>query len=157
MAITKANPGPIADAEQIADFDEAVLETAAVEETYTCQSTDVIGDWVYIKGTGATVEVEECDPNDVTKMPAIGMITSKPTSTTAVVKLGGTLTGVIGLSPGESYFADIPSGSQMTPTNPPTPGVGEYVIAQQVGVALSTTAFRITGAMVMYRIDGPSS
>lgn len=60
----------------------------------TCQTTDAVGDVVHVFGSsvGGVLVVSKCDPSTFNKMPAIGVIVEKTSTTTCTVQRGGLLT-----------------------------------------------------------------
>ncbi len=98
-----------------------------------CVASDAVNDLVYVTGPAVDglAQVSRADIADVTKMPVIGIITTKSTPTRCTVALGGVV-AIAGLLPGATYFVG-PSG-QPTPVRPPTGPGGRFI--QAVGVAL---------------------
>lgn len=83
-----------------------------------CLSTDEVGKWVYISDEkqAGIAQVETVDPNNPIKVPAVGIIKSKPTATTAVVQWGGLLEGVlIGLEPRKLVYVAADGSSTQSP------------------------------------------
>lgn len=101
-----------------------------------CLASDSVGNFVHIRAGIATGRwsVEQADPGDEAKMPAVGVLISKDTATTGVVQVWGPLQGLFtGLTPGQVYCLDY-DGIKIGP--PPTGG-GGYAMRQFVGVALN--------------------
>lgn len=109
------------------------LFRATVTDTFDadCQATDAVGNLVYSK---ADDEVETIDITDTSKMPAVGIIWEKITSTTCVVLQFGPYE-MPGLTPGTRYYA----GPLGTPTDTiPTAAPGGSAVLQVIGFALNT-------------------
>lgn len=97
-----------------------------------CDATLVVGEWVYITGPSVSgrYQVARSDVSDSAKMPAVGVVVSKPSSTLCQVQWGGEVSGLGVLVPRRVYFLQpdskiglgVPSAS------------GQYV--QRLGVAL---------------------
>jgi hypothetical protein len=109
--------------------------------TVACQTTDSVGDLIspILAGGGART-VQKADMTNMAGVPAIGVIISKPTTTTAMIQVGGAVEGIYsGLTPGVRYFV----GSDGRPTSSfPIPGyaVGTDYFLQHIGVALDTAS-----------------
>ena len=101
-----------------------------------CAGTDLVGDFVRVTGeTGGDADVEKVDVTDPLKMPAIGVINNKLTTTTCVVVCIGELDGT-GLVAGQTYYVGTDAriaASAPTPV-PPAPAV-----TQDIGIALTST------------------
>jgi len=98
---------------------------------YTCTATEVAGNAVYLS---AADTVAQADATDTTKMPAIGIIVSKPDATSCWVCHHGVVTGLSGLTAGSRYYVSETAGA--ITTTPPTAGGS---VVQIIGVAKSTT------------------
>ncbi len=113
----------------------------------TCQAADAVGSLVYSK---SDFEVETIDILDAAKMPAIGVITEKITTTTCVVQVFGPLE-IAGLTAGARYWA----GASAVPVDShPTPGSGQVVVAQVVGVAISTDELLLDPELQAQKLRG---
>lgn len=112
-----------------------VVTDGNVSGTYTCDASLAVKDVVFFS---APLTVEKADATQVTTVPAIGMVASKPTPTSAVVRLFGEVTGLTGLTIGTYYLSLTPG--QITQTVPA--GAGQVV--QKVGFAKSSTIFVVT-------------
>lgn len=111
------------------DFSTLATSVAALaaQGTYTCLSGDAAGDWVYISAANT---VAKADADDAAKLPVIGVIVSKPTSTTCVVQTTGQVT-LSGLTAGAIYYLSGTAGAiTATPVS---------ANAVPIGVAKSTT------------------
>ena len=78
--------------------------------------------------------VDQADASNASARPAVGIVVSKPTSTSCIVRYAGELTGFVGLTPGATYYLDTSPGA-ITSTPPSNPGD----IRQVVGTALDST------------------
>ncbi len=94
-----------------------------------CVATDAVGDLVYVTGANAVTRV---DPMLTAKMPAIGIIVKKPSSTRALVQFSGAMTALGTLTAGQRYY--VGDSGQLSATPPPGPG-RRYV--QPAGIALA--------------------
>jgi len=103
-----------------------------------CFNTDAVGDVVYIMGpkVGQLYQVTGADIDDISKMPAIGVLTQKSAATECLVQTSGLLVGLFsGLTPGRPLFI----GTDSRPTHTvPAPLVGRRW-QQGIGTALSAT------------------
>lgn len=106
-----------------------------LEDLWNCTVTETILDVVY---ETAASTVARASAGSIATMPVVGIVTSKPTPTTALVARNGELTGFAGLVPDQPYFAGILPG---TITLSP-PGASGQVV-QKVGYAKSTTTLVI--------------
>lgn len=105
--------------------------------TVDCQITDAVGDLV-IFTAGANRTVRRVDSTNANQMPAIAVIKSKPTSTTATIQLSGPVEGVYsGLTPGARYYVDGNGRPNTNPLNGIT--LGTEFCLQVVGVAADAT------------------
>ena len=118
-------------------------------KTAACATTDSVGDLVCISAgfTGGNYTVTKADPSDYTKMPAVGVIVSKPTATLAVVQFSLEIKEIYAaLVPGRVYFVGTNGWPSAVPPAP-TPGGRAYV--QPVGVAVDETVLRLDPAKTM--------
>lgn len=112
-------------------------------KVYSCPVGLNPGDLVYSTGAAS---VDKAQANSTTTMPAIGVVTSKPTPTSAIVTRQAFLAGFGGLTPnGKVYVSTSVAGSvqQTRPTN-------FNHVTQAVGVAASAT-------QILFNIDVQSS
>jgi hypothetical protein len=102
-----------------------------------CQATDQIGDLVYISGdsVGGVIQVTKVDITNYSKMPGVGAIVSKSTSTQCRILRYGILS-VPGLIPGRTYFVGF-NGTPI-PTRPVATG-GQKAFVQVLGVAMDSS------------------
>jgi len=97
-----------------------------------CASSAAVGDLVYVSGSGKNVA--KADITNFSKLPVVGCITSKPTSTTCVVQCHGLVSGIYGgLTPGKAYV--VSSSGRPTATLP-VPSSGQTLFIQPVGMAI---------------------
>lgn len=101
-----------------------------------CLSTDAVDDCVHVTGPSVAgkYQVARADPDDPARMPAVGLIVSKSSSTECVVMLAGVFVKT-GLSPGKLYF--VSATGTLTDVRP-SPSGGP-VLVQAMGKALDTT------------------
>lgn len=118
----------------------------------TCPELALVGDLVRpVAGVGTAVDF--IDVLDMTKMPAVGVVTSKPSSTTATVQTSGIVTGIFsGLDPGKMYFA----GRNSRPALPAAlvPTTGELLFHQPIGLAIDYTIMLMSPSMSLTRVRG---
>lgn len=128
---------------QVLTFDGVNWEAAtpagsaatSIDELYGCVVTVAVGDAVYMS---APSTVDKANASSVSTAPAIGIVSSKPSGTTAYVRVSGSISGFVGLATGQKYFLGTTAGG-VTTTPVDTPGN----IAQVIGVATSTTTLMI--------------
>lgn len=99
--------------------------------TYTCPATVAVRDVVAVTAANT---VDKADADDAAKRPAFGIVVSKPTATSCVVRFMGELSGFAGLTPGATYYLSTTPGGIVS--SPPT---GSGVLRQVVGDAISAT------------------
>ena len=103
-----------------------------------CLSSDSVGRFVYISGdrVGKTYTVCTVDPLVRAKMPAIGLIIQKYTTTKCVVQLFGEVRGIFtGLTPGHYVFIGLSGELVSAPVDPP---VGRFLFHQMAGIAFAS-------------------
>lgn len=102
-----------------------------------CLAADSVGNCVYVSGDVAGVtQVTTVDPIDHSKMPAIGIITSKESPTDCIVQLFGELAPGGSFTPGKRVFV----GNAGTLSHSiPTPGVGGFGEIQSMGIAIAVS------------------
>lgn len=101
-----------------------------------CTTAEAIGDFVCISGPQVSNrdQVAKADPADYDKLPAVGVIISKPTTTTCMVQWMGETPAIFsGLSAGEPYFL----GADSKLAEVPPPPVSHDMFVQVVAVALA--------------------
>jgi len=67
---------------------------------YTCTATEGVGDAVFLSTADTVLQ---SDASDTTRMPVIGIIVEKPTTTSCWVIHAGIVTGLSGLTVGSRY------------------------------------------------------
>lgn len=116
---------------------------ATITFSAICPSSLIVGDVVYISGdkSGSFFTVDKVDITTTTKMPAIGVIITKPTSTTATVMALGKIVGLYtGLTPNANLFPDSSGRLTETPVVSPSTGIR---LVQHVARALSSDTLLI--------------
>lgn len=101
-----------------------------------CTTAEAIGDFVCISGPQVSNrdQVIKADPSNYDKLPAVGAIISKPTTTTCMVQwMGETPPIFSGLSAGEIYFL---GADARLAEHPPLPTSSDMFV-QPVAVALA--------------------
>lgn len=126
----------------------ARLKTAERVISVTCQTTDAVGDLVYVMAGNRVVK--KADVLDYYGMPAIGIILTKPTTATAQVQISGLVRGLYtGLSPGRLYFVGLDGRPNMAP---PTGPARRFV--QPIGTAVDTNVLFLQPNTLMTAIRG---
>jgi hypothetical protein len=90
-----------------------------------CQATDDVGHAVYVSGdkVGSLLQVTKADVDNPSKMPAIGLIVEKLSTTDCLVQLFGEVEDVYtGLTPNLSLF--VGTDSRLTHVRPARPSAG---------------------------------
>lgn len=118
------------------------------KQNVECLASDIVGDFVYIRAdrNGDLWRVGKADPADESKMPALGVLLSKETSTTGVVQLIGPCTLFSGLDHTKPAYLLGLSGIQ---TSLPSIGGSGYVMVQQIGKAVASDVLWLTGDLRM--------
>jgi hypothetical protein len=101
-----------------------------------CTAGEAIGDFVYVSAApvAGQDQVRVADPTDAAKVPAIGVIISKPTSTTCRVQWGGISPALFsGLNAGSVCFLDRDASPTETPPSPS----GDNVYVQALGISFA--------------------
>jgi len=106
--------------------------STANKGTYQCDVSVNLHDVVYLKASDGYVY--SADADDISKQPVIGIVSLKPTATTAEVTYSGEVSGFSGLSPSSTYYLSITPG-QISTSTPITTGS----IIQHIGFAKSST------------------
>ncbi|MBD3261221.1 MAG: hypothetical protein GF334_05980 [Candidatus Altiarchaeales archaeon] len=102
---------------------------------YTCDTGVSVLEFVYFSASGT---VDEADSTDTAKIPAIGVVVNKPTTTSCLIAHEGEIEGFAGLTAGSSYYLTSTGG--LSSTAPSTPGE----VVQRVGIATSATTLFLT-------------
>jgi hypothetical protein len=104
--------------------------TAYVEDLFNCTLATSVLDVVFVSAPGT---VDRASASSLNDEAAIGIVSSKPTPTTAYVRYLGRLSGFAGLIPGKTYYVgNSPGTLLLTPVDAPG-----YVV-QKVGVAVAS-------------------
>lgn len=110
-----------------------------------CFSTDAVGDVVYIMGNkvGSHYQVSRVDIDDITHMPAIGVLIKKDDASTCYVQTGGIVRDLYtGLTPNKPLF--VGTNGRLTETVPGhKPSSGRRAI-QVIAQALSSSELLLT-------------
>ena len=97
-----------------------------------CLVGDLVNQFVRVVGNTLGVpDVTKVDPSDASKMPAVGLIVQKPTSTTCLVQVTGQTTTFSPVIAGSFYYVGVT-------TFPVTVAPALPAIQQVVGVGLDT-------------------
>jgi len=115
-----------------------------------CLATDAVGDFMYVSGTAKNVA--KVDITQYSKVPAVGCIINKPTTTTCVIQTSGIVEGIYtGFTPGKICVA----GMNARPTSTaPTASVGGSLFIQTLGVALDTNALLVSPNVLLTKVKG---
>ena len=113
-----------------------------------CLTSDLIGSPVAIREEpiNGKWRVHTANPEDFTKMPAIGVLISKSTPTVGVACILGPCDIFSGLTPGTNYMVN--AGGGLTPTVPGTSTTGSFW-GQHLGVAVRSTTLMLGGNVNM--------
>lgn len=110
-----------------------------------CPATVTLKHLVRITGPAilGVRQVDIVDPTDQNKMPAVGIVVEKPTTTTCTVLVFGEANGGLfsGLTPNGRYFVGLDAKVAFPPPDPTGPGA--YCMIQLIGVALGTTILQV--------------
>jgi len=117
--------------------------------TGICLNTIQVGDLVFAAGPNRTVDL--ADPVNMTKMPVIGIVSSKPTPSSCIVQTTGIATGLSGLTAGQYVF--IGRNGRPTMTSP-TPALGETLVHQPLGIAIDSTSMVLCLSIITTRVRG---
>lgn len=118
--------------------DQINLEELKIKSVFNCPSGVQVGDPVYQSGINT---VDKADCSDSGKMPCVGIVDSKPTSTTcSVVSNGPVFKSAWGLTVKETYFVGPGTGLVLGAALPSTPGT----IIHEIGYAKTSETFIVT-------------
>jgi hypothetical protein len=101
-----------------------------------CDVSLEVSDWVAIGTTDNEVVLADASSADT---PAIGVITEKPTTTTAKVMISGEFDGFSGLTPRDRIFLSTVAGEHVINQDFAPVPYG-YKLVQRLGVAKSSTS-----------------
>lgn len=118
-----------------------------------CLAGDVVGNCVYISGdkVGERWQVATADPTDAAKMPAVGVLVSKQTSTTGMIQLFGPCDLFTDMTPGQAVL--VGQNGDLLDEVPSIPA-GDFFWAQQIGVAAASDILLLSGSQRMMRYSG---
>lgn len=103
----------------------------------SCSVSDLVGDFVYMNAGLDVRKVDITDDTPPRKIPAVGVIIEKPTTTTCKVQTAGICDGIYaGLTPNAAYWVGTDSRPTLTK---PTGSEGSPIFVIPIGYALSTT------------------
>jgi hypothetical protein len=108
-----------------------------------CLSTDTVGDWVCKRGevVNGKLRVQRTDPQDIGKMPAIGVLVSKVTPTVGVIQIYGLCEIFTGLDIGRTvYFLGVDGRLSSIQ---PVIGPGGYSLVQFLGTPVASNVLQI--------------
>jgi hypothetical protein len=115
-----------------------------------CTAAEAIGDWVHIAGPAVAglPYVERADPSQLDRMPAVGMVLSKASSTRCLVGTSGVVAQAgPPLTPGGRYFVGLDGRLLL---GPPAAGPGP-VFWQTVAVAVDEGHVELSVSLNMHR------
>lgn len=125
--------------------------------TAGCLVTDAVGDVVRVSGAAVAgvPQVTKCDPSDVAKMPAVGILTAKAGATTCTVQRLSSVdlsaTAII-FTPGNRVWVSY-TGQPTTTIPPAGLSPSGYVMLQPLGVATDTQSFELQISQSILRSD----
>jgi hypothetical protein len=119
-----------------------------------CLPTDMVGDCVYVRENpiDGFFQVTKGDPLSLSKMPIVGIIKEKSTTTICDVQFSGVFEGIYGgMMAGRSVFVGL--DGELTHI-PPAPPLGGFVFWQVVGSALGDEEIILTPGVSMIQKIG---
>lgn len=129
--VTSASSFSVPEASPIVSPTPEVVISAIRSSPYACPYNAQIGDVVYLCDSGV---VDLADALTESKQPIVGIISEKPTPTTAIVTYKGEVEVFSDLIPGQRYYLGTTPGKFDT-----TPPTGPGTIEQNLGFARSAT------------------
>lgn len=104
-----------------------------------CDVADAVGDCVYVLGdrVGGLYQVRKADPLNAAKMPAVGIITVKHTTTTCEVAISGLVEGTYAGLTAWSQPLYVGADGRLTP-NTPYPTAGQTMRVQRLAVVMAS-------------------
>ncbi len=108
-----------------------------------CLSADAVQDFVCIRGdrTNGKWRVEKANPEDESKMPAMGVLVSKSTPTVGIIQVSGPCALFTGMDYTKPAYHLTATGIQ---ASLPTPGGGGFVMVQQIGKPVASDVLWLT-------------
>lgn len=147
--LSKAHPLPDGDYLKLI---LARIETAAAalpSGAYTCLSGDAVGDWMYISASNTAAKA---DADDTAKQPVIGVIVSKPTTTSCLVQGSIEIAGLSGLTAGTKYYLSATAGG-LTSSAPASHAVPLGVAKNTTTLVIPIAAFGMGAATIRGALD----
>jgi hypothetical protein len=117
----------------------SVSSVSSASGQFTVPSAASVNDLVY--STGAFT-ADRADNSATTTAPGIGIVTAKPSSTTATLAYSGVVGGFTGLTPGADLFIGTLGAIIEAGALPTTPGS----VVQKIGIAIDTTTLLLNPA-----------
>lgn len=118
-------------------WNEVANNSVVSQTALTCPPGVAVRDLVYVS---AADTVDQASAAVVSTTPAVAMVISKPTTTSAVVAYSGEVAGFAGLTPGAQYYMSTTPGGIALAAGLGFPTVDGQVV-QPVGRARSTSVF----------------
>ena len=115
----------------VVSLDTTTAPAIAQQAPYTCPSGTAVNDVVYVSGAST---VTKADATTTATGPAVGVVVSKPTSTSCIVQFGNEVGGFVGLTPGTPYYVSTTPGGLVA-----TPATASGNYRQLVGIAKTAT------------------
>lgn len=115
-----------------------------IDVSVKCLATDSVGELMHINGdlVGDDWDVTKADCFNESKMPVSGILISKDTSTSGIMRRSGIVNLYAGLDITKHYFV----GSAGTLVNPaPIAPPAGYAVVQRIGLPLNASALYLTG------------
>lgn len=127
-------------------------ESAVIEYEMTCSSDVFVGACVYVSGPGVGVvpAVSLADPSNPAKMPAVGVVVSKASPTTGVVRTVGAVARPGGVTPNAVYIVGPDSRLLDSASLPVSPR--PYVV-QWMGQGLSSGLVELVPAKQLTHVS----
>lgn len=124
---------------------------ARSDVTAACDEALRVGDLVFVAGEDApgTPRLARADPRQRARMPAVGVVSQKPTDTTCTAALFGAVDLPISLAPGATYFVGD-DGRPTTSRPRGTPAAPAFV--QRIGEAIGHATLFLPGSTDMIKV-----
>lgn len=119
--------------------DQVNLGELSILTLWNCPLTVAVGDSVYQTGANA---VDQADNGSTATMPCVGVVLSKPTTTSCLVTRQGIVNGYPpgSFTPKETYFVGTTGSIVDGPGVPTTPGT----VVHEIGFAKNDTSLVVT-------------